>query len=1154
MDGNDSSENQSADPSASPPLSATAGSNADPTIVSDSSISNDNSTHESDEASLSTGPATIISESLSLNQIKSSSPVTTAAKVVSTAKKSFKPQSLNGMFRQLQATTVTSKASSEKANAATSQQSAQLMTHAAKLRKTPKLSTASGAFTLAPLRRDMSTSPRPGSAGANAGSGSSSRSLSQHVWNTKQEKAATTTIKNQKEFTEEELKKLGIHLTQSIADGSRETKWDDDDDDDDWGDTIEFGDGTKMVLTHTLHKEEQSGANVDSHSNDTVKDGHSDHGGHTTIGRTDPAEDSINAASNPAIHSPWAPIPHVQSTPLSKIVDGSLQQGDQFNRGKISDRREFAPDSSQHYSSQDARSRPPIVLPRDRFSDLEFDRSYGYRPQGHGPELFNDRSGLIEPVRRKSFSSRRPQMPTQSAHSPQKVVGVISRTGRWEDRPEDDTSRPRRGSSSISSGGRRRLSITHNADIGALEVLPDGRDQDSSLSPRLQHSQPQQEAEPSRPPHITARQDLIMKQSIENARRRKEEEQKQEQERLEGARKRAEEAALRAEQHENEKRKHSASDHNDGNAVTAFPEVEHVVAVKQLASNSSRRRKESAASSDGGDGIDASVTAAIEFLISETSAAQSPPVARATAAKSATPHSSPVGVSGWDEPRGTLGRSNHWNRNGLNESARAPYVRSLVNGNDNVWGPVGGVSRYPSIDGAEQSPFINAPAGGSHDATSTDWSAKSNTPAQLSENWRRPLATSSAASISQVAAKSGTGSAGSTAAMHAPVGTPLSSPSKGPVSGNHTSPPSAMSGDVVVPPVSISSAAPSMSSASSSRLLSKFFPSTVSSGLLGSIHRQSGNVAGMLPDLGEGIEKSIYMTDNDGRSAMDDYLLLSQSVQSLADDNGSIKPKVHLPSTAPTASLPHPERSNGISYTSEYSPEIASDGPFSLSPRQMHSANLGGSLLENSGNPHLGYVGARIPSIGAIETVQSRIALTLGAHASENRRITEPTFSGDSSDSILPPIKRPAATVSSQWLVTDTVESFDVSFGETSCPVKLAQYSPNARKTLDDLNEVFHLTKKIPGNFVGAISSAVSSASPASNPFNPQRRGGGSNAYKIMLPGLYEHILVPVTVPGISSAGPSYHHHQTYRSRRGGSSGDSWGGSRGGSSRSSHHG
>ncbi|KAK9246189.1 hypothetical protein V1506DRAFT_521175 [Lipomyces tetrasporus] len=1133
-------------------------------------------------------------------------------KVAPTAKKSFKPQSLNGIFRQLQATSaVAAKPSSEKLTTSSiPHQSSQTNLNAARLRMTPKLSTSAGAFTLAPLRRDLSISPRPGSAGLQSGSGSGSRTATQHVWNRGQVQPAGP--KPHKEFSEEELKKLGIHLTESIAAESKETKWADDDDDDDWGDTIEFGDGTKVVLSHD-HDHHQESPSFSKHEvppeaekiAQSQHESQPDHAGPPQVS----GESSHQSAIHHPAHSPWAPIPHAQpSSLLSEIADSekSESHNDIHNReaphfgANFFRQEESVPQQYHHYpqdhdlppyGSQDARNQPqPIVLPRDRFSDMDFDRSYGSRPS-QGGELYNDRSGQMESVRRRSFNSRRPQPPPPP---PQKVVGIMSRTGRQESPLDDRDSRARRGSSSVSSSsGRRRMSVSRPSEdevsIESGRTPSDGQGsqpRSAGQSPSMAFSQMhhnESEHEPGRrPPHITAEQEMIMKHSIENARKRKEEEQRREHERLEAARKRAEEIVRKKQEQEQRQREQQKEqeqqvqlakqkqeqsqqqparqpeneqealpkpvvDHNES-AVASSPEVEHAVSARSAHDAAKGRRKESSASSDGAEGMDASVTAAIEFLISEPSAGQSPPVSRATIAKPTAPQGAPPST-GWDNARNVMGRGGPWSRNGLNEGSRPPYVRSLVNGNDNVWGPVGSRSRYPAIDGVgngavDSRSFLSGPGNGPN--APADWSAKPNTPAQMSENWRRPFAPPKGPAANASASSAPpppVGPAGS--AIHAPVGTPIASPIKGgALSVGQSSPTSSLSydGKPNDDGTGLSgTGVPSASSASSSRLLSRFFPSGMPQRVdsIGAPLGSSATIGTMLT----GLSDDRYMVNQDDR-VMDDYLLLSQSVHSLSDDSSSLRPKVHLPPISPTVKLPpaagEPDgRPNGASYGAPYSPELA--GSQSAAASQLHSASLGRGLVENMRDQNgstgaggsLGYIGGRVPSIGAIEAVQSRIAMTLGAaHADGGKLVGSKQQSPTSLSPVMSqsqlvpsPIRKPPTTAK---LAVTSVEPVDLRAGEEEndgdgdkYKIKLAEYpqSYGLYRPKRSMLECFHLTRKIPGNFVGAIASAVSSASPASNPFNPQRRGGGSSAYKIMLPGLHDHILIPVSSSGAAIGG-----------------------------------
>ncbi|KAK9323145.1 hypothetical protein V1517DRAFT_110003 [Lipomyces orientalis] len=1253
MEGNDSSEPQNAEPQGYPSPPATADSAlADPGRAATDefkqlvdNINNGSADvgeqHLRTDQPLSRTTSTPGSETNSNasghTSAESKATIVTSGttKAAPTAKKSFKPQSLNGIFRQLQATSaVAAKPSSEKLTTSSiPHQSSQTNLNAARLRMTPKLSTTAGAFTLAPLRRDLSISPRPGSAGLQSGTGSGSRTATQHVWNRSQVQPAGP--KPHKEFSEEELKKLGIHLTESIAAESKETKWADDDDDDDWGDTIEFGDGTKVVLSHDHdhHQESLSITKIEvpSEAQKTAQSEHEnlpDHAGPPPVS----GEPSHQPATHHPAHSPWAPIPHAQpSSLLSKIADGEKSEprndihdreaphfGANVFRQEESVRQPYHHYPPDHdlppYGSQDVRNQPqPIVLPRDRFSDMDFDRSYGSRPSGQGGELFNDRSGQMESVRRRSFNSRRPQPPP----SQQKVVGIMSRTGRQELPLDDRDSRARRGSSSVSSSsGRRRMSMSRPSEdevsIESGRTPSDGgqgsQPRSAGQSPSMAFSQMhhnESDHEPGRrPPHITAEQEMIMKHSIENARKRKEEEQRREQERLEAARKRAEEI-VRKKQQEQEQRQREQQKEQDQqaqlapqqqqeqsqqqparqpenqqeegqpkqvidlneSAVVSSPEVEHAVSARSVHDAAKGRRKESSASSDGAEGMDASVTAAIEFLISEPSAGQSPPVSRATIAKPTAPQGAPPSA-GWDNARNVMGRGGPWSRNGLNEGSRPPYVRSLVNGNDNVWGPVGSRSRYPAIDGVgngavDSRSFLSGPGNGPN--APADWSAKPNTPAQMSENWRRPFAPPKgpAANASAPSAPPPppppVGPPGS--AIHAAVGTPVASPVKGgSLSVGQSSPTSSLSydGKPNDDGTGLSgTGVPSASSASSSRLLSRFFPSGMPQRVdsIGAPLGSSATIGTMLT----GLSDDRYIADQDDR-AMDDYLLLSQSVHSLSDDSSSLRPKVHLPPISPTVKLPpaaagEPDgRPNGASYGLPYSPDLsgsqsATATAAAAAASQLHSASLGGGLVENlrdqNGNVGagggLGYIGGRIPSIGAIEAVQSRIAMTLGAaHADGGKLMGSSKQQSPTSLSPVPsPIRKPPTTVK---LAVTSVEPVDVRAGEDDAgedetakyKIRLAEYpqSYGLFRPKRSMLECFHLTRKIPGNFVGAIASAVSSASPASNPFNPQRRGGGSSAYKIMLPGLHDHILIPVNSSGAATGG-----HYSSSIRRGGGGG-----------------
>ncbi|KAK9455676.1 hypothetical protein V1511DRAFT_510539 [Dipodascopsis uninucleata] len=1203
-----------------------------------SNISNNDRSHDSDvvdqQKDMSTGSEQSVSTPLNDMQdafAKSNMPMmkssSSSSKNAASAKKSFKSQSLNAVFRQLQGSAGATKSSNEKVPLSTSPQSAQAGAISAKLRMTPKLSTSTGSFTLAPLRRDSSLSPRPGSAGLHSASGSSSKSFGQ-VWNKGQ--VANPIPKAHKDISEDELKKLGIHLTESISTEHehKDSKWDDDDDDEDWGDTIEFGDGTKVVLSQDEVAKGQSteGRIVQEKSPDMRqregrpnerKNADYSHGrnSNSLIRSATSSKDresserisSIHEVQAPQ-HSPWASIPHVDPVSISAATGESGNSHDRpgdDHHYYAEDHRHATPyghDSERRYS-QDARQQNPIILPRDRFSDLDFDRYDG----GSRGELYNDRSGQMESVWRRGLGGRRSRM-----------FGVGSHNGVERRDPYE-----RRGSSSVSSTGRRRMSHDGGMRRGispgdeplegtALSVSDDqSQPRSTDPSPRLTHSQlhhddadAEGDDNTRRPAHITVQQEQVMKSSIENARRRKEEEARREQERLEAARRKAEEIVLKKQEDASvQKRTHNDSQSATGSSKDDDSQAHYNTIEPPVLDKA--RRKQSVSSSDA-DTMDASVTAAIEFLIAEPSAGQSPPVSRATVATKSESHS-PVNShnSGWENSRHVIGnRSSPWSRGGFNDSGHrsAHYVRSLVNGGDSVWGPVGSKSHYQTSENSgnnsvELQPFLNGSnnnvAGGD-----TEWnSSKSSPGGKLLENWRRPFSSSSKDSLNSH------GPSVSQPTSHSvppPVGTPLTSP-KG-----------------KLPPSSVSQSAENVSldgkskeeihgssPSSSSRSLSRFFPS----GTPRSIGRGDVSNSSMISHSGmrshSGMSDKSHKFDVSagfddlGDNLSDDALFLSQSVHSLSDESGSITPKVHLPPPPPTGNsqqagtppihfsgMQSPEthsrlKNNDLKfYSSRYSPDIL-DSTFSHPVRQVHSGfgngltthrKEGNSVPTNVGSG-VGYIGSsRIPSIGAIEAVQSRIAMTLGGHSGEHSKIfgaargvigseagssrSEGQLSGGSgigSLAVPSPIQKPTSSSSPVSLVTNSVEIFNFGddesefkvHGKTELGEKLrplinfpnypssftpkSSYSSDHSKRRTTVVDTFYITRKVPNDFVGMISSALSSVSPISNPFNSQRRGGGSNAYKILIPGMREHTLIPV-----HTAASNSQYHGSSTSKRGG--------------------
>ncbi|KAK9475877.1 hypothetical protein V1514DRAFT_338726 [Lipomyces japonicus] len=1064
-----------------------------------------------------------------------------------TAKKSFKSQSLNSIFRKLQAT-LTPKTQAETVSTTTHQVTSSSLA-AAKLRMTPKLSTQSGSYSLAPLRRDLSISPRPGSTGLRSSNGSGTKQ-SGSAWKSLQAEPSkpsqatttntnsttgsisspsTTATKNivvtqpsKRHMSEDELRKLGIHLTESIA-VHKDSEWDDDDDDDDanWAETLEFGDGTKVLLSQSEPKSDEP--------------------------KTDSkAPDSISTALPQSLtkSSPWATVPRVQPTSLQSVLSGEDNREsrgrDQIRPGHHDAQHSFFREDEQlrshsitensRYGPQDVRNQAPIVVPRDRGSE-DFDRSYGSRPNGRG-ELFNDRSGLMEPARRKSFTSRRPLPQIGSS-------GFPSRSDRP---PSIERGAGRRGSSSIASADRRRLSTTSRPSVdddfhrrpGSPVLSSEGGAlalHDEKESPVLSHAHlPGTHAEePVRPAYITAQQQGVMKKSLEAARKRKELEQKKEQERLEAAKRRADELGKK-------KLLQKAEPVGDEQTTASSPETEHASVENKPSSTTSsvtndvrgrfeRQRKESIASSDGAEGIDASVTAAIEFLISDPSASHSPPISRANISKHAQPGSS------WDQRHPNNRSLPAWGRNSLHENSRPSHFRNLVNGGDNVWGPIGSKSRYPAIDGAgngtvEPRPFISE----SNDSTtpSSNWQSHSlarHSHDRLSENWRRPIASPTTGADQSNATSTSTTTKKS---LQAPVGTPLSSPDKsrklsidGPSSPIQRPQYNEETLSSTIPPSKATAAATSPGvaggSSSSSRPFSRFFPST-STNTAASFGPVSGSAA---------IENSFI--NNEGYNGFlnryadqdpGEYVYLSQSAHSLSDDSGNLTPKVHLPNITvnlPRSSHHHDLRSD---YNSKQNLETA--GKIQYSPRQFGTTTFADAASMN------------MPSIGAIEAVQSRIAMTLGSHADTGSIFGgKPNADKVSLSTKEQAVRKPITILQSLKHSPVTVEPYE-NFGlpeHSSYPVKLAKY-PDSFVVFENI-VVSQRTCRPVINFAYYIHPSVSSADPASNPFLPSRRDSviTLSGYRILLPGQEQHILIPVKKTSSSGATELRKFHGTYRGR-----------------------
>ncbi|KAK9462568.1 uncharacterized protein V1516DRAFT_620444 [Lipomyces oligophaga] len=1195
---------------------------------------------------------------------QSSSPTPTSVSSTATstaAKKSFKSQSLNTIFRKLQATSSsTQKSSSE--TSSSPQLSRSLLGTGGKLRNNQSVTMSVGSFTLAPLQRNLSLSPQPGSAGTRPGFASNMKSTSQLAWRRVQARARSSSNSqpSQREMSEEELKKMGIHLTERISETQRDLGWDDEDDDvDDW-DTIEFGDGTKVVVSHDHPNEEVP--EPSSTGSDASQ------GSAAEKPQVEQRENNSQpAGTSRTSSSPWAPIPQVSQKSVSKLIAEDTQHRTEQHYGSMPGRSQFQygmshsphinhrfdmEDSFQGHSrrnynhfdhemppwgSGDVRSQlPPLVLPRERSSELEFDRSYGARSGTTGGELYNDRSGQFEPARRVSFNSKRPILlgPT---------TGTTSSIGRERDTDEAVTpgfEMRRRGSSSAGTSHSRQilkgteddlnskssLSPTISTDamsLGSNDLNPPAVNS-SIQSPSSKFVHPEIDDPIRRESELLARQEQVMKSSLENARKRKEEERRLEEERLQAARKRAQLLDLAANEAKNSpseipkrpspdetkhqilKSKESNSadigkanvkqqkPQNSNGAARLATESAFTPAAKSASKDLGSRflrseteslkskRKESFTSSEGPD-MEESVAAAIESLISDSNSGHSPPVKNVSMAKQQ------ANTAGWESEQKVSDRP--WLSNSV----------SMSRGNHpNVWGPVGSKSRYGQINGMEHRPSLISHSHGDHSQSGGDWASR-HSPAQLSDNWRRPFsAAPSKQGDSTISSQLRQGTSSESTSdhhlhNHGPVGsgaTPSSSPLK---STTASSPQTSSPGSAIEKATDDSNGQLRPGNTQnhpqqSSRTWSRFFPSNSNFPSQAHTASTSGGPSASPPGgvsfsgISDDAESQTFFLDMNKESldrSMDEYLFMPQSVQNLSDESGPLKPKVHLPqiSSGQQPQSPdlgrlegHQAFTGGSRYSSSgYHQLEIPEGTFTspgTSSAVSGSFGLGGMAVGSSirETNNLGFIGSKVPSINSIKAVQSRIALTLG-HVSDGGRthslVEQSTgnasglsFSMQNKDlTMASSFEAPVVTQGNGKLEIRSVSPFEFldDLSEDSkekvwrrYKVNLGEYSKESQKPFavpadgpeeKTIFDMFATTKVVPNNFVGIVTSAVSSASPASNPFNPSRRNGGSSAYKIMLPGLTEHILIPVNVDALAGSTGSYHGYRggasdKYRPRR----------------------
>ncbi|KAK4064790.1 uncharacterized protein Triagg1_8977 [Trichoderma aggressivum f. europaeum] len=285
-----------------------------------------------------------------------------------------------------------------------------------------------------------------------------------------------------KKFTDEELKKYGIHMASRLneEDTQGQNKWADiDDDDDDWApEAITWGDGTKTTLPHP----DETAARAPDPTPDVIKSVAQDKppspappgatstpvpksgglpSGKGLVLKSAAQEKPVLVAKPPAppapAKSPWATLP-----PVAKTSPGAIEAA-------------YPPRGALRESSFASTMGPPPS--RDMAVD-DYSRSTWRDRSSYGnKELFNSRSGRYEPV-----TDRRPSMRSDSQT---RYPALLQRGAPPQDHPAEpsaafQTSRTaqdvpfgrRRGSSNVSGGSGSYLQRLNKGNDGSIPPPP----------------------------------------------------------------------------------------------------------------------------------------------------------------------------------------------------------------------------------------------------------------------------------------------------------------------------------------------------------------------------------------------------------------------------------------------------------------------------------------------------------------------------------------------------------------------------------------------------------------------------------------------------------------------------------------------------------
>ncbi|KAK2593497.1 hypothetical protein QQS21_008813 [Conoideocrella luteorostrata] len=262
-----------------------------------------------------------------------------------------------------------------------------------------------------------------------------------------------------KKFTDEELKKYGIHMASRLNedDAQGQGKWADiDDDDEDWApEAITWGDGTKTTLPH-LDEQPASVQTTSSPLSVTklqpkpkspapstaVRSPISRPGGLATgrglvlkpASQEKPALIAKPAAPVTPAKSPWATLPPVDRASPGLVETAALPHG----------------------QPRETTFTKPLHQPKEIAAD-DFTRSSWRESSSYGSrELYNSQSGRYEPVtdRRGSFKSEPQTRHPALLQRPHPLDQVTETQGLQQvaQMPQDGPYIRRRGSSSVSTG------------------------------------------------------------------------------------------------------------------------------------------------------------------------------------------------------------------------------------------------------------------------------------------------------------------------------------------------------------------------------------------------------------------------------------------------------------------------------------------------------------------------------------------------------------------------------------------------------------------------------------------------------------------------------------------------------------------------------